>query len=311
MAIFLTVGALGLGVCVARAEKPFQPRVDEIMRGTHGAAVVSDPGTGQILAVWNRELVFRHAAPPGSTAKLVAAAIALENNVITPDERINCRRIPMLLGEPYHCSHPAALESFTISSALANSCNYFFVALSTRIDAAALMRGYAMFGFGASENIDRPPLRISPDPAAKARAALGEKPVFVTPAELLMAYSAMAIHGAVYELHQGTVNNTKIVRTISLKPSTWQTLADGLEKCVAIGTCQGATVPGIRVAGKTGTSGLPDGSGLTQSWFAGYGPVDAPEVAIVIFLPHGTGARDAAPLAGKILREYFRLRGKP
>jgi cell division protein FtsI/penicillin-binding protein 2 len=309
--IILFTWVLLLGVAAARGADRFQLRVNEILRPTGGAALVSDPRTGEILAVWNPRIVFHRAYPPGSAAKLVTSAIALENDLITPSERLNCRRVPMLLGQPYHCSHPAALESFTISSALANSCNYFFVALSTRIDAAVLARGYAMFGFGASSNVDRPPLRISSEPAAKARAALGDRPVLVTPAELLLAYSAVAMHGPMYELKEGKSKPATLARTVHLKPSTWGTLVDGLEGCVSVGTCQAAAVPGVRVAGKTGTAGLSDGSGLTHAWFAGYAPAHAPEVAIVVFLPRGTGTRDAAPLAGELLRTFFELRGKP
>jgi len=309
--VFFTTAVL-LTLSAARAEDRFQARVREVMGATGGAAIVSDPRNGAILAIWNRRRVFQQASPPGSVAKLVTSAIALENNLITPDERLHCRRVPLLLGEPYHCSHPAALESFTIAAALANSCNYFFAALSTRLDAATLTRGYAMFGFGASaQQVDRPPLRISSEPAAKARAALGDRPVLVTPAEILIAYSAVATRGTVYDLHQERAKPASIARTVRLKPSTWQTLGDGLEQCVSVGTCQAAAVPGIRVAGKTGTASLSDGSGLTHAWFAGYAPADAPEVAMVIFLPRGTGARDAAPLAGEILRAYFELRGKP
>jgi len=299
-------------VCAAHADDHLQTSVDEIMKGTGGAVIVSDPRSGRILAIWNRRVGFQQAFPPGSTAKLVASAMALEGNLITPEEKLNCRRVPALLGDAYHCSHPDVFEPLTITTALANSCNYFFSALSTRLDAATLMRGYTMFGFGTSATtVQRRALQISSDPAAKARAALGEKPVFVTPAELLLAYSAVATRGTIYPLRHGKEKRTSAKRTVRLKPTTWQTLAEGFEKCVSMGTCQAAAVPGVRVVGKTGTAGLSDGSGLTHAWFVGYAPADSPEVAIVIFLNRGTGARDAAPLAGRILRQYFELRVKP
>jgi cell division protein FtsI/penicillin-binding protein 2 len=44
---------------------------------------------------------------------------------------------------------------------------------------------------------------------------------------------------------------------------------------------------------------------VTHSWFVGYAPAEAPEVALVVFLQHGTGGTDAAPLAARILRQYF------
>ena len=295
-----------------QAEDHLQASVDEIMMGTGGAAILTDPRSGRILAVWNRHVIFQQAFPPGSTAKLVTSAMALEKDLITSEEKLNCRRVPALLGEAYRCSHPEALEPFTLTSALANSCNFYFAALSTRLDAATLMRGYTLFGLGTgSQQGDKPPLRISSEPVAKAREAMGEMPVLVTPAELLLAYSAVATRGTIYRLQQGRAKPASVLRTVRLKPSTWQTLAEGFEKCVSMGTCQEAAVPGVRVAGKTGTAGVSDGSGLTHAWFVGYAPANSPEVAIVVFLSRGTGSRDAAPLAGQILRQYFALRVKP
>ncbi len=293
---------------LGKTEDRFQAGVNEIMSGTNGAVIVSNPKTGSILAVWNSQIAFERAFPPGSTAKLVTSAMALENNLISPPEKLICRRIPALLGEPYRCSHPEALEPFTLPSALANSCNYFFAALSTRMDAAALARGYAMFGLGSTKG-ERLPLRIPEEPTANAKAALGEISILVTPEELLLAYSAVAMRGTVYRSRRGKKPSPEILRSVRFKPSTWAVLEQGLEECVRSGTCQAASVPGVRVAGKTGTAGLTDGSGITQAWFVGYAPVNWPEVAIVVFLSRGTGGRDAAPLAGRILRQYFATQG--
>ena len=79
----------------------------------------------------------------------------------------------------------------------------------------------------------------------------------------------------------------------------------GLVGCVEYGTCEAAAVPGVRVAGKTGTATALDGSGATHAWFVGFAPAENPEIAIVVFLDRGTGAHTAAPVAGEILREYF------
>ena len=62
------------------------------------------------------------------------------------------------------------------------------------------------------------------------------------------------------------------------------------------------------MAGKTGTAPALDGSHVTHAWFVGYAPVDAPEVALVVFLKRGTGGANAAPLAARILKQYFGLK---
>lgn len=283
------------------------------MRGRRGVALVSNPATGEILALSNPEMAFERAFPPGSAAKIVTAAVALEEEIISPKDRIFCQRVPPLLGEAFHCSHPQPVGAFTLTTALANSCNYFFAALSTRLTAEALAHGYAMFGFGspvAGPNTAgiAGQVRVEGDAAAKAEAALGERTILVTPAQLLLAYSAIATRGMVLSLWQGPpARLPSPLRRVDLRPETFNTIEEGLEECVRSGTGQGAAVEGVRVAGKTGTSRILGGTGATHAWFVGYAPVGVPEIAVVVFLERGTGARDAAPLAGKILRRYFAL----
>lgn len=270
-----------------------------------------------MLAIWHPRTAFHHAFPPGSAAKLVESAAALEEGAISPSERIFCRRVPELLGEGYHCSHPAAEGPFTLASALANSCNYFFAQLSVRLSPEALAHWYKVFGFGSSEgawqaHVTASRIHIPTDAAEKARAALGEGSVAATPAQLLLAYSAIATRGKVFQLRQSSDGQGAPVRLrrVRLQQRTLEVLAEGLEECVRSGTCQAAAVPGVRVAGKTGTATARDGSGATHAWFVGYAPADAPEVALVVFLERGTGMRDAAPLAGQILKYYFAQKGR-
>jgi cell division protein FtsI/penicillin-binding protein 2 len=152
-------------------------------------------------------------------------------------------------------------------------------------------------------------VRIGAGEADRARAAIGESSILVTPAQLLLAYSAIATGGPVYRLWQRSsrpAGAPYLSRRVRLQPKTLGTLRAGFEQCVESGTCQGAAVPGVEVAGKTGTATAIGGS---HAWFVGYAPADKPEVAIVVFLERGTGAADAAPLAGQILRQYFKLKG--
>jgi peptidoglycan glycosyltransferase len=310
LAVFTISAALGASPGPG-ADASFWNYVQTLMRGRRGVALVANPTTGEILAMSNAEVAFDRAFPPGSTAKIVAAATALEEKVVSPSDRIFCQRVPPLLGEAFRCSHPPARDAFTLSTALANSCNYFFAALSVRLTPQALAYGYAMFGFGSPvAGLDRAgnpgQVRVDGDAAAKAQAALGEKGILVTPAQLLLAYSAIATRGAAFGFWQwAQARNRPPLRRVDLRPETFDTIEAGLEECVRSGTGQGAVVEGVRVAGKTGTACILGGTGATHAWFVGYAPVGAPEIAVVVFLERGTGARDAAPLAGKILRRYF------
>jgi len=287
-----------------------QSFLDHLLQGKQGAVIVSNPRTGQILSIWNPETALQEAYPPGSTAKLVVSAAALEEGVITPSETIMCRRIPRLLGESYRCSHPPPDQPYDLGAALANSCNYFFSELSTRLPASVLAHWYAVFGFGSAnatgEDTPSGQVRIGDEAKGKALAALGEQRVTATPAQVLLAYSAIATQGRVFRLIKpGQRQPPSLARVVPLRKRTLVVLGDALRECVQNGLCHGAVVRGVTVAGKTGTAAALDGSGTTHAWFVGYAPADSPEVAVVVFLKHGTGAGNAAPLAGQILGQYF------
>ncbi len=290
-----------------RAAESLQTFINHLMTGKAGAVIVSDPRTGRILALWNPQTAFKEAYTPGSTAKLVVSAAALEEGIISPSEKIMCRRVPRLLGESFHCSHPPADQPFDLAEALANSCNYFFSELSTRLSSSALAHWYGVFGFGVAGEEAAPGEVLIPDkPRGKALAALGEQGVTATPAQVLSAYSAIAADGQVFGLIMpGQRKAPSLDRVVPLKENTFEVLEEGLTHCVDEGSCHAAAVPGVNVAGKTGTSPALDGSHVTHAWFVGYAPVEAPEVALVIFLKRGTGGATAAPLAGQILRKYF------
>ena len=82
-----------------------------------------------------------------------------------------------------------------------------------------------------------------------------------------------------------------------------------MRQAASWGTARRGAVPGVSVAGKTGTAefGLPLANGQYEShgWFTGFAPFEDPQVAVVVFLERGNGALDAAPAAAKILDYYF------
>jgi cell division protein FtsI/penicillin-binding protein 2 len=304
LAILLAALACGPDL---RAAEDLQTFVTHLMHEKAGAIIVSNPRTGRILAIWNPPATIKEAYAPGSTAKLVVSAAALEEGIISPSETIQCRRVPRLLGESFHCSHPPAVLPFNLAGALANSCNYFFTELSIRLSSPVLAHWYGAFGFGAGGEDGSPgTVRIPDKPRERALAALGQQGVTATPAQVLLAYSAIAMQGKVFRLIMpGQRKAPNLDRVVPLRKSTFAVLAEGLRDCVEIGTGHAAAVPGVAVAGKTGTAPALDGSRVTHAWFVGYAPVDAPEVALVVLLKRDTGGADAAPLAARILKQYF------
>jgi cell division protein FtsI/penicillin-binding protein 2 len=82
-AIYLLLLLILLLPCNSPAEENLQTFLNTRMRPRQGAVLISNPTTGEILAAWNSRLAFDRAVPPGSTAKLVSAAAALEE---VPDQ---------------------------------------------------------------------------------------------------------------------------------------------------------------------------------------------------------------------------------
>ena len=311
---------LSTNLCGALRPHPqesLQAYLDSFMSSERGVVIVLNPKTGEIRAAWRLQAGIHDAYPPGSTAKIVESAAALEEGLLSPSEDIFCRGVPALLGSSYRCVHDPAADAFNLSSALANSCNYFFVALSLRLSPEALAHWYSVFGFGSAVEVDAKStsagrVSVPLDARGKALAAIGEQNVLATPAQVLLAYSLIATGGEAFGLwtRRSSGDSPTPLRRIRFKRSTIDALTGGLVECVQSGTCQTAAVPGIRVAGKTGTATALDGSGATHAWFVGFAPAGDPEVALVVFLERGTGAHSAAPLAGEILRHYFAAKGR-
>lgn len=301
------LAALALAAGADLRADGLQTFVTRLLQGRAGAVIVSDPNTGRILALWNPQSAFREAYPPGSTAKLVVSAAALEEKAILPSDTIFCRRVPRLLGESFHCVHAPTVSPFDLAGALAYSCNYFFSELSTRLSAPALAHWFSVFGFGTSGEEGSPGEVSIPDkPKGKALAALGELGVTATPAQVLLAYSAIATHGSVFSLIMPGQNKApSLDRVVALHDSTFTVLRQGLRDCVVNGSCRAAAVAGVTVAGRTGTAPALDGSRATHAWFVGYAPAESPQIAVVVFLKRGTGGANAAPLAARILQRYF------
>jgi peptidoglycan glycosyltransferase len=94
-------------------------------------------------------------------------------------------------------------------------------------------------------------------------------------------------------------------------PDTASTLAQMMERVVTEGTGRGAAVPGIRVAGKTGTA--MGAGGFSNPWFIGFAPVENPSIAIAVFIEgssasgeSATGGSLAAPIAGDLMEVWLR-----
>ncbi len=155
---------------------------------------------------------------------------------------------------------------------------------------------------------------------------IGQSYLLVTPLEMLRVTAAVANGGDILRptvVHQivdsdGTVIRTttpQVVRHLPVNPANLAAIRAGMRLCVTDPTayCYSARVNGVEVAGKTGTAqyGVADpktGKEPEHAWFSAFAPYNNPEVAVLVFLEHGVGAIDAAPVGGQILTCYFQLK---
>jgi cell division protein FtsI/penicillin-binding protein 2 len=262
-----------------------QRATTEAMRNRQGAAVVLEVETGQILASYRMDVAARRVVPPGSTLKPFTLMALLDAGLVTDKTALICPHIVRVGEHTLDCSHARTPTAIDATRALAYSCNYFFINLSQRLPMDSLYRVFSRAGFHSLTG--KWPSEVAgfvQQPATKEAMQLmsiGEDGIGVTPLGLAEAYRTLANH------LRSTEQTTQELRL----------LTEGLEAAVRIGTAQRAASKEIRIAGKTGTAG-------GHAWFAGFAPVDHPEVVVVVFLEHGTGGADAAPIAGRILNEY-------
>jgi penicillin-binding protein 2 len=203
------------------------------------------------------------------------------------------------------------------------------------LDADNLARYTRAFGLGAPTGIDLPSesAGLVPDPAWK-EATLGEPWVIgdtyqfgigqgflaATPLQMVNVTATIAnggdvlvprvvreivsASGKVLVPFQRTVH-----RHLDVDPADLSVFREAMRQAVSWGTAERAAVPGVSVAGKTGTAefgpALAGGEHESHAWFTGFAPSEDPQVAIVVFLEKGNGALDAAPLASQILDYYF------
>lgn len=297
------------------------------------------------------------AQPPGSTFKMVVASAALEEGVATPKTRIVSTGAIAIVS-PYDPSAVtimrdwAALGSLDLYQGIAQSSDVYFYYLAGGYEdfqglGIERLATYARaFGLGAPTNIDLPSEAsgLVPDPTWKKaqygepwylgdtyNLGIGQGYLLTSPLQMLMATAAIANGGTLYQpqVVREVVDNSgrvlfpfekKVRRQLPVRPEHLAVVREGMRQAVAQGAAWRAQVPGIEVAGKTGTAEFVAQDPVlgrrfsTHGWFVAFAPFDDPQIAVVVFQEHGNGAGTAAPVAGKILRFYFereaQLQGK-
>jgi penicillin-binding protein A len=275
---------------------------------------------------------------PGSTFKMVTAAAALDTGRFTPDSRFYDPGYCIEYGKQVrNAGNPEAPETFgnvNLTTGFEHSINSVFCNIGKELGAGTILEYATRFGFYSLPPLEtpenerlasglynrnrlfvpkRPEFQVDP-----GRLAFGQERLQVTPLQMAMVASAIANHGALMRpsligriVSPGgkTITHLKpkqIGRPI--KRQTADELTRMMELAVTGGTGTAAQIPGIRVAGKTGTAEIGRGN-LHTTWFTAFAPAEAPRVAIAVVVEdqlNGFGGTIAAPIAREVMEALLR-----
>jgi peptidoglycan glycosyltransferase len=269
--------------------------------------------------------------PPGSTFKLVTAAAALENGMEPNTEIDNPPTYtpPQTTNELHnfgdtHCAGGA--PKITLAQAFEESCNVAFAQIGVGLGGEALVRQAEAFGFDGDIDIDIPFSEglipnadsFDDDQPGLAFSAIGQQSVAANPMQMALVAASIANGGVqmrprlVREIRDqsGRVVESFGPDAISepISESTARTLTQLMVATVQEGTATAAQIPGIQVAGKTGTAQHgPEGT-PPHAWFVSFAPAGDPQIVVAVVVLNGgdlgseaTGGRVAAPIARAIM----------
>jgi len=266
----------------------------------------------------------RARVPPGSTFKAAVAYEALKEGIILPGTTFLCRGRFRLGGTIFHCWQERGHGAQTVSEALQHSCNVFFYQVGRRLGVRGVGRAAERFLLHERTGVDLPreAAGLVPSPEWISRVyhqrwqegdtlsfSIGQSGLSVTPLEVLRMFNVIATGGKAARPHlllrvedePQELFSSRAVE-VELETQTLAAVREGLERVVSAetGTGQLAQLPGVRVAGKSGTAQVPQG--FSHAWFCGYAPAERPRLSFIVFLEHGgKGGLQAARVAGELL----------
>jgi peptidoglycan glycosyltransferase len=300
-------------------EKDFG-RINNISAGCRPAAPLHNRATDGLFT-------------PGSTFKVVTASAALDSGRFTPQSRFYDPGYCIEYGQRVrNAGNPEAPETFgsvDLATGLEHSINSVFCNIGKALGAGRIL-GYAKrYGFYEDPPLETPGNERSPsglyhgarlfrpdNPQTQVdpgRLAFGQEALLATPLQMAMVAAGVADKGVVMEPHVvgritnpggGIVTRTKprkLRRAIST--TTAQELTQMMVAAVQSGTGTAAQIPGISVAGKTGTAETGV-NGRYTAWFISFAPAENPRVAVAVVLQDqsGFGGQVSAPIAKAVMQ---------
>jgi len=276
---------------------------------------------------------------PGSTFKIIMSVAGWQEHV-AQDLHVNCTGGAEFYGRRFGCWVKGGHGAVTLEKAIYQSCDVFFYTLANKLGIDRIAKYATDFGLGQKTGIDLPNEvnGVMPSEEWKIRnfkqkwfagetisVGIGQGAVAITPVQLLRAISAISMGGRMVVPH--VINPTEMpsgyvetghyteVKSVPLDPNGWNFITDAMSRVLLPeGTAPSAHVPGIDIAGKTGSAQIvslttrakfKDSDALAQNgWFVGFTPRRNPDIVVCVLFQGGEHGRLAARLATQVIKAY-------
>jgi penicillin-binding protein 2 len=325
-----------------------------------GAAVALEPKSGEVLALYSapswdpnrfvggvtaayydslladkRHPLYNKAIqgtyPPGSTWKLASAITALEDGVVTLDERmpVPCNGGFQYGNRWYKCDGGKGHHGdVTLAQAIEYSCDTYFYQLGLKLGLARLVAGGIAIGSGERSGIDLPNETTPSFPAKDVNAyfnrkygphnwnqsfslslAIGQGDNSQTVVNMARFYTAIASDGQA--AHPQVVHGTtEKERLFTLDSAQMAGIRAALAGVVLRGTAAASHIEGLTLAGKTGTAQNSQDKIHDHAWFVGFAPADNPKIVVAVMIEFGGQGARSAHIAASIIEHYLKATPK-
>src|ERR1700680_2412463 len=276
---------------------------------------------------------------PGSTFKIIMSVAGWQENV-AQTLHVNCTGGAEFYGRRFGCWVKGGHGPVTLEKAIYQSCDVFFYTLAEKLGIDRIAKYATDLGLGQKTGMDLPNevSGVMPSEEWKIKnfkqkwfagetisVGIGQGAVAITPVQLLRAVSAISMGGRMVVPH--VINPTDLppsyvetqhyteVKNVSIDPNGWNFITDAMSRVLLPeGTAPSAHVPGIDIAGKTGSAQIvslatrakfKNSDDLAQNgWFVGFTPRRNPDIVVCILFQGGEHGRVAARLGAAVIKAY-------
>jgi len=276
---------------------------------------------------------------PGSTFKIIMSVAGWQEH-IAQDLHVNCTGGAEFYGRRFGCWVKGGHGGVDLEKAIYQSCDVFFYTLANKLGIERIAKYATDFGLGQKTGIDLPNevSGVMPSEEWKSKnfhqkwfagetisVGIGQGAIAITPVQLLRAISAISMGGKMVVPHvinpvdvpPGYVEAAKYteVKQVPMDPNGWTFITDAMSRVLLPeGTAPSAHVPGLEIAGKTGSAQVVSlalrakvknqDEFAQNGWFVGFSPRRNPDIVVCVLFQGGEHGRLAARLATQVIKAY-------